>query len=89
LEIAYLHRNWEMVYANQPNEGTTSIVQFGTVPTQSVSDSQRLPTALSTTARRAAAVPTAASFLPLSAPRVPAATRTPRATHAATRERSF
>jgi hypothetical protein len=30
LEIAYLLGNWKMVYANQPDEGATSIVQFGT-----------------------------------------------------------
>jgi hypothetical protein len=29
LEIAYLLGNWEMVYENQPDEGETSIVQFG------------------------------------------------------------
>jgi hypothetical protein len=31
LEIAYLLGNSEMVYANQPEEGATSIVQFGTL----------------------------------------------------------
>jgi hypothetical protein len=31
LEIAYLLGNWDMVYANQPDEGETSIVQFGTL----------------------------------------------------------
>jgi hypothetical protein len=31
LEIAYLLGNWDMVYANQPDEGATSIVQFGTL----------------------------------------------------------
>jgi hypothetical protein len=29
LEIAYLLGNWDMVYENQPDEGATSIVQFG------------------------------------------------------------
>jgi hypothetical protein len=29
LEIAYLLGNREMVYANQSDEGATSIVQFG------------------------------------------------------------
>jgi hypothetical protein len=31
LEIAYLLANGEMVYSNQPDEGETSIVQFGTL----------------------------------------------------------
>jgi hypothetical protein len=31
LEIAYLLGNWEIVYANQPDEGATSIVKFGTL----------------------------------------------------------
>jgi hypothetical protein len=31
LEIAYLLGNWEMVYANQPDEGATSIGKYGTL----------------------------------------------------------
>jgi hypothetical protein len=31
LEIAYLLGNWEMVYANKPDEVAASIVQFGTL----------------------------------------------------------
>jgi hypothetical protein len=34
LEIAYLLENWEIVYANQPDERETSIAQFGTLLTK-------------------------------------------------------
>jgi hypothetical protein len=30
LEIAYLLGNWEMVYANQPDDGATSIGKYET-----------------------------------------------------------